>query len=86
LKIEVQWFLEGISRQHKMKKIHLKFQDFARLKNTWKRVEIAEFVHDGLPHAPLCNTLKITKNRAVTSKDMYMAFRIELWRLWSNPT
>jgi len=38
MKIEVQWFLEGIWRQYKMKKIHLKFQGITRWKNAWKRV------------------------------------------------
>jgi len=39
MKIEVQWFLEGIWRQYKVKNIHLKFQCIARRKNAWKMVK-----------------------------------------------
>jgi len=39
MKIEVQWFLEGIWTQYKVKTIHLKFQGITRRKNTWKSVK-----------------------------------------------
>ena len=39
MNIEIQWLLEDIWRQYKVKKIHFNFQDIARRKNARKRVE-----------------------------------------------
>jgi len=42
MKIEDQWFLEGLGRQYKVKKIHFNFQGIARWKNARKRTKTAK--------------------------------------------
>jgi len=37
MKIEDKWFLEGLCRQYKLKKIHFKFQGISRRKNARKK-------------------------------------------------
>jgi len=59
MKIEVQWFLEGIWRKYKVKKIHLKFQGITKRKNAWKRVENCRIRAGGaaactLTHGTMC--------------------------------
>jgi len=56
MNIEVQWFLQGVWRQYKVKKIHLKLQGITILKNAWKRVENSRICAGGAAsctHVPL---------------------------------
>ena len=68
--IEVQWFLEGIWRQYKVKKIHFTFQGFARRMNT--RVAKAcnfLFPHFGRHVIVPCYEIEAILNRQILSKN-----------------
>jgi hypothetical protein len=54
IRIEDQWFLEGIWRQYTVKKIMLKFQGNARWKNASKEMKTVEFTQEELPEVSTC--------------------------------
>jgi len=53
MNIEDQWFLEGLWRQQKVKKIHFKFQFIARRKNARKRDESCKIQIGGAARSSL---------------------------------